>query len=94
MTGTWYDAAAVAAGVQKQLNTMAIVGLQSGRCFTVRGWSFAIMRNGLDSWTLLTPNGIEENVAVPNLVREITDAVMQCEADNAGWDFDPTEIEV
>ena len=94
MSKTWFDAAAVAAGIQKQLNTMEIVGLQDGRCFRVAGWPFAIMRNSIDSWNLLGPSGLESALTPAQLLREIKEQVFAAEADNAGWDFDPDEIDI
>lgn len=90
----WEEAATVVAQVQTQLTTLATVSTQSGRVFTVRGWPFAIVRNGTDRWDILGPNGLSEAIAPADLADEIRGQVMQCEEDNASWDFDPQEVEI
>lgn len=72
--------------------TMETVDGSNSFCFTVRGWPFAIIRNGWNHWDVLTPNGLETAHPTDQLHDLIQAAVIECEADNAGWDFDPEEI--
>jgi len=75
------------------LFSLASVAPENGCTFTVRGWPMAILRNG-GLWDLLSPSGLSEALNLQQLHDEVQQAVIDAEADNAGWDFDPTELRI
>ena len=79
--------------LKSELKTLASIDGANGKTFTVRGWPFAILRNG-PSWDLLSKEGLSECLKPEGIIAEIVEIVLQTEADNGGWDFDPSEIEI
>lgn len=69
----------------KLAGKLASITRRNGTCFTVRGFVFAIVRNGMDSWDLLTAQGIQEALPLDRLADAIRESVEESEEDNAGW---------
>ena len=82
----------VRAMLADRLHSFATVAPENGTTFTVRGWPFAILRNGSDAWDILHPGGMLEAVPVEHLAASVAGFVADAEADNAGWDFDPPDV--
>jgi len=61
--------------------------------FTVRGWPFAVIRNG-PVWDVLGPNGLKEAWPADQLAEVIRELVIDLEADEAGSDFDPEALDI
>lgn len=80
--------------VQTELFSLATHDSDNGRTFSVRGWPFALIRNGAQCWDLLGPKGLEEALRTSELADAIRSQVLDLEADNAGWDFNPDEVRV
>lgn len=88
-------ASQVLSALKRDLTTLAIVTTgRNSAVFTVRGWSFAIVRNGEGHWDILGSHGNDEAVPQHLIAMRIHGYVINAEADNAGWNFDPEELEI
>jgi len=74
--------------IKDQLNSVATVTADNSACFTVRGWPFAIIRNGGDAWDILHPGGLFEACPEDKLAVSIAGFVEDAEAENGSWDAD------
>ena len=74
--------------IKSELSTVATIGADNAQVITVRGWPFAIIRNG-PCWDVLGPSGLKEAWPADQLPEIIRELVLELEADDAGWDFDP-----
>ena len=79
--------------IKQELQTVATIGADNAAVFTVRGWPFAVIRNG-NCWDVLGPNGLKEAWPVDQLAEVIREQVLDLEADEAGWDFDPEGLAI
>ena len=79
--------------LKSHLKTVSIIDGENGRAFTVRGWPFALVRNG-PAWDILGAGLMETCVDADTIVDTIQNMVLDLEAENAGWDFDPDGIEI
>lgn len=75
-----------------ELEAFAHVRRPNALCFTVRGWPFAILRNGSDAWDILHPGGLFEACPTEHLATSIAGFTADAEAENwQGWDADPPD---
>ena len=79
--------------IKEDLQTVATIGADNAAVFTVRGWPFAVIRNG-NCWDVLGPNGLKEAWPAHQLAEVIRELVLDLEADEAGWDFDPEGLAI
>jgi len=86
------DAGDVLAEVATELKTIHLLERQRGVVFTCYGYTFALVQNG-GYFDVLSAKGLEEAIKPYNLADHISDVVMELEADNAGWDFDPSTVD-
>ena len=73
--------------------TLARVHSTNGAVFTVRGWPFAIVRNGM-AWDVLSPDGLEQNIDKDELPEAIEQIVIGLAALEGEWDFDEEEVTI
>ena len=72
--------------IKSQLHSLATVTPDNGACFTVKGWPFAIIRNGSDAWDILSPTGLFEACPEDKLAISIAGFVEDAEAENGNWE--------
>jgi len=86
-------ATAIRNDLSERLTAFATISTDNATAFTVRGWPFAIIRNGHDAWDILHPHGLFEACPAEHLAASIAGFVVDAEAENAGWDFDAESID-
>ena len=81
-------------GLKSDLKTLSIVDGSNGRCMTVRGYSFAILRNG-PAWDILGPKGTEtvDSDLIAETIREMVMDELEEHYANT-WDDVPEGIEI
>lgn len=89
----WNEAITIAEQLKKTFSTMEHVTRQNCVGFTVRGIGFALMRNGT-GWDLLSTKAGNEALDFGQVREAISEIVLEIEADNSGWDFDPEKVEL
>ena len=74
--------------LRDRLNHFATVAPENGGTFTVKGWPFAILRNGTNAWDILHPGGLLEACPEEHVPQAIAGFVEDAEAENGSWDFE------
>lgn len=81
----------VSAMLANRLHSFATIRPENAAAFTVRGWPFAIIRNG-SAWDLMHPFGMLEAVPSEHLAHSVAGYVEDAEAENAGWNVCPVDV--